>query len=400
MAISGLPGVDVTVAGAITRLPLSKDGVNGFPLYNDNIVDLTVFSPTSREHKFTNLAAIEATGITADSTNFKDEYEALSKHYLNGGKEVWIGVYDVPLAAYDWVEVDELRKASEGEVRIYNVSVGAKVLAEVDILSLNAVIASFEPVIKKPAVAIYAANTGTLTLALFPNLRTLASSAPNVSVVVGQDLLNYPATVTGYSLPNIGAVSGALARTKVNLNILDVGLNNYAVGSSMNQVGIMMNDGVSDNVLVPMSSIDKADQDELADKGYIFWRYLERPGTYLSNDYNCSFVTDTFNSIKIVRTKNKAYRDANAALEVLIGASILYNDDGTMRPISANKYNTTASLPLKEMKNNNTISNYRTTVDPTQKPRTNNNVEVQIEILPTSSGDYINVGMLFVYTLA
>lgn len=395
----GLPNVNINVVGAINRPALNKEGVTGFVLYNDNIADLTSFSASNRIIKFTNISAIEATGLTADSTNFKDEYSNLSEFFIFGGTEVWVGIFDVPGGAYDFTELDLMRKASSGDIRIYTIPTNAKVLASVDVLTIEVLIAGFEA-LKHPAIALYSGDTGTLELGNLEDLRGLASSAFHTSVINGQDLENFGLTVVSYSSPAIGAIAGTLSSSSVEENILNVGKYNYAVGARLNQVALMLNDGVDDNVLTPIADIDEGDLDELNDKGYIFFRYLPNlAGTYLSNDNNSAAITNTFNSIHITRVRNKVVRELDRALSVLIGAPVLFNADGTMRDASASVYENAASEVLQIMLNEAEISAYDVFVDTTLDVLTSKEVTLNVTIVPVESSDNIIINIAFAQSL-
>lgn len=388
-----LPNVEINVIGAITRPALSADGISGILFYNDNIADLTDFSTTNRIIRFSNLRAVEATGITADSTNFKDEHYHLSQYFLYGGTDIYVGIFDVPVTTYTFVELQDMKLFSNGDIRLYAIPVGSKDYSDTDITAINTIFDGFETE-KKPAHALYSANTGKLTLAALSDVRALSS--PHVSLVTGQDGENRPADVTTYSLANIGAALGTLSQSGVEENILNVGRYNYALGGGMNIVALRLNDGTTDNVLSGISTYEKIDLDELNDKGHIFWRYLPNlAGTYLSNDHISEDATDTFNSIHLMRVRNKAIRELDTYLSSLIGANVLFNPDGTMRQSSIKVYENQASLSLRTMQDNGEISAFEVFIDPTQNVLSTKTVIVNAQIVPVESSDYITVNLAF-----
>jgi hypothetical protein len=390
-----LPQVTVNVTGAITRPALNKDGVTGFLFYNDNIADLSTLTSSNRVVKFTNLSTIEATGITSTSTNFKDEYYYLSEFFANGGKEVWIGIFDLPASSYDFTELDTMKDKSQGEIRIYAIPVGSKDFDSTDILLIDSIVSGYEDE-KKPAIAVYSGDVGNITLASFEDLRSLSANAVNTGAVIGQDLNNRPSDVTTYSLPNIGAFVGALASAKVSENVLNVGKYNYSVGSSMNEVALRITSDAVANTLVPIDEINNSDLDSLNDKGYIFWRYLPNlPGSYLSNDHNCAAITGTFNSLHIVRVRNKVIRELDRSLSSLIGASLLFNADGTLRVASAKVYENKAYDVLNPMIENGEISAVDVYVDRTLNVLSTKIVTLYVTIVPVESSDNITVNVTF-----
>lgn len=397
--MTGLPRVNVNITGGIVRPNLSKDGIAGFPFYNDNIADLTQFSATNRIIKFTNLASIESVGITSNSTNFKVEHYILKEFFRAGGGEVYIGIFDVPAVSYDFSELTTMHLFSNGEIKLYGIFANIA-FVETDLALINAELATFE-VTKQPAHAFYAADISAITIGGLPNLRTLAADLPYVSFVAGQDTENEPLALgTTFSLPNLGVVVGTEATSKVNENILNVGKYNYTDGINMLVPGFFVNDGTSDNTMIAVTDIAVADLNLLNDKGYIFWRYFPNlAGTYLSNDHNCVDVTETFNSIHIMRTRNKAVRLLDGNLTPLIGSTVLFNADGTLRTSSIKVFEDASKEILNQMTSDTEISTYDVYIDPTQKVAITKTVIVQVSILPTESADYITLNLAFVASL-
>jgi len=386
-----LPKVTINVTGSINRPSLNTDGISGFCFYNDNITDLTTFSVTNRIVKFTNLAAIEAVGITSTSTNFKNEYYFLSEFFRAGGVNVWIGIFDVPVS-YDFAELDSMRLTSLGEIKIYATYLD-KEFDKVDLASFNTKIAGFESV-KKPAVGVFTANTGSIAFADLEDLRNLAAQLKNVSYVIGAD------ADEALLLSNLGIVVGTLAQAKVSENILYVGKYNYTDGTKMLNPALILQVDTTPDEVVLISDITEADLDSLNDKGYIFWRFMPNfAGTYLSNDNNCAKITDTFNSIHIVRVRNKAVRELDSALTPLIGSSVLFNANGTMRQSSIKVFESAAASALQAMKDNLEISDYSIYIDPSKNVLSTKVVELNVSIVPVESADNITININFTQSL-
>jgi hypothetical protein len=168
----------------------------------------------------------------------------------------------------------------------------------------------------------------------------------------------------------------------------------------MVEPGLFINYATADYILIGSQYIDSADLDALNDKGYIFWRYFPNlQGTYLSNDNNCVDVTDTFNSIHIVRTRNKVFRLLDKALSYLIGSNVLFNGDGTMRTSSINVYENAVSKELQEMINSSEISAFSVYIDPAQNVLSTKEVVIDVAIVPTESSDFITLNVSFVASL-
>jgi len=399
-----LPNTTINVTGEIVRPALNKDGVTGLVFYNDNIADLTVFTTTNRIVKFTNLPAIEATGILSTSTNFKEEHYQISEYFRAGGGEVYIGVFAVPVGAYDYTELNQMNLISSGSIKIYGIYNPQAELDVADIAIIQTLVAAYEPK-KKPAIAILSQDTSTLTLGGLADLRNLAADASNVSVVIGHDTTGVAATLAtaaSHSVCNLGIVLGTLANASVEENILNIGKykDKYTNGVSMVVPGFFINNGSTDNTIVAITSIDDADIDILNDYGYIFWRYSPNyPGTHLSNDNNATKITDTFNSIHIMRVRNKVIRELDGALVPLVGSKLLFNTDGTLRPISIAGFENRAKSVLQSMMSRTEISGFVVYIDPTQEALTTKTVTVQVSIVPVESSDYITINIAFVQSL-
>jgi len=396
-----LPKVSINVTGSINRPSTNIDGITGFCFYNANIADLTTFSTTNRIIKFTNLAAIEACGITAASTNFKNEHYQLSEFFRMGGVNVWIGVFAVPSPTYDFTELDSMRLYSNGEIKMY-VTYTPKALNATDLATFNTKLSTFDA-FKKPAIGIFGADTSSITKALLPDLRVLATDLRYTSVVIGQDTLNEALTVTtalNKSVPALGTITGALYTSKVSENILNVGKYNYSNGSILSTPGFYWKEGLVTGSMVPITTIPETDLDSLNDDGYIFFRYLPNyAGTYLSNDHNCAKVTDTFNSIHIMRVRNKVIRELDRSLSPLIGSSVLFNSDGTMRPASISVFEDAAKSVLSTMQSNLEISAFSVFLDQTLNVLSSKTVTINVRIIVVESADNITINLNFTQSL-
>jgi len=385
--MNGLPRTTITVKGLISRPNLNTDGITNVVVYNDNISDLTVFSTTNRIVKFTNLESVQSTGITATSTNFKETFYQLKNYFNAGGSYVNVGIFEEP-ETFDFSEIDTMNLFTKGEASLWMVCNPQQELSVTEIAKVNNKIAALTD-LKKPAHCFYYADTSTLTLSELPNLRTLASDCPYVSVVIGIDV---DLTNVYY---NCGIVTGTASSTSVNTSILNTGLFNYTNGVDMVNVGLFLS--VSDTpTKVDIKTISESDLDLLNDKGYIFFRYItDLLGTYLSNDNNSTKISDTFNSVHMCRTRNKSIRQLNIYLSKLIGATVLFNPDGTMKPISVAVYEDAARTALNYMKQPNEISDFAVYVDPTQNVLSTKTVVTNASIIPTETSDYLPINIAF-----
>lgn len=393
-----LPNVTFTILnGGIGRNIENQDGISGFVFLNDNVADLTQFSATNNIIAFNTLKDVEKTGITSSSTNFKEEYYQISEFFRMGGNKLYVGIFDTSSTIEDGIEAMHIFSA--GTIRLYG-AVESIDLAEASINSLNTVMQVFVNS-KKPAIAIYGANTGTIEATGLPDLRNLTSPSPWVSCVLGQDTEKYPLTVTTKSLPNVGAVLGAISSTDVATNPMNIGKFNYATGGYMNIPGFMLNDGLTSNVLYKLtdSVIAESLLDDLNAKGYLFWRYTSLAGSYLNNDHTCDLNDSDFYAIHNTRVMQKAIRLADIVLTPMIGSKIVVNSDGTIKKETINSMTNELNVAFRTMSDAVELSDWNVYIDKSQKPLVNNTIDVEISILPIGSSDYINVTIGFKGTL-
>lgn len=360
-----------------TVAPELQDGIGLDLIYNDNIADLTQFSDTNRIIKFTNLNAVEAVGITADSVNFKVEYHQIKKWFNAGGSYLYISINDVPAITYDYAELDVAYNFAQGEINIVMIHTPALVLAETEIAKLN-VKAEFYNTEQQPLVIIYGADTSTTTLAAQIDRRSFADTYEYVGFVTGQDTENDASDLSlTTSLPEVGYIAGTLSSAAISENIGHVGKFNYVIGAEMVSPGLCINDGLVDNVIVPMTEVDSADIALLQLKGHIFFGFQpNKNGSYLSNDYNGS--TGAYDSIHIVRVRNKIIRLISSVVIDNVKARVKFNADGTLRPNSLTKYYDSVDLAMRVLVDAGDVSGYETVIDPSQDVKTTGQLVIAV----------------------
>lgn len=387
-----LPQVIFNISdGNLGRTALNNDEISGLIFYNANVADLTGITAAAPVAKFTNLGSIETAGITETSTNFKNEWYVINEYFRMGGGDVWIGIFPAN-TANTFAELTTMKNTSAGEIRQYGVFANGVNFSTTHINTINTLMATMYTE-KKPAVAIAAFDySGVTTLAGFDDLRNLAADAPYVSVVIGSDTQNLPNTLSATtSLPNLGAVVGALSSAKVSTNILHVAQFNYTDGVDMVIPGIRYNG----TTITPITSIAEADLDTLNDKGYLFWRFFPNvSGTYLSNDNNSTDITSDFANIHNCRTIGKVIRNVDANVTTLVGSQVSLSG-GLLTPQSINRFKTAASSPLNVMEADGEISSYTIYIDKNQNVSSTNTVNIQISIVPIFSADNIVISLGF-----
>lgn len=372
--------------GNLGRTPLPADAISGLVIYNDNIGDLA--SPvTSDNNIFPIYSLSEAEDLEIDGTgNFADSHYIISEYFRQGGGKLWLGIFPVP-ASYDFTEIDTMHSESNGEIRQYGVYID-KAYDNTDVATLNSVLEEYWS-LKKPTIAIFGADYSTIDLSTINDVRT---GSPRVSVVLGQDTENYPATLSK-SMPNIGAVLGALSASNVATNILYVNEFNYTDGTQMVTPGFYVDDGTGTPTMKPITHKDFNDTflDNLDSKGYVFWRYLANvSGTYLNNAHNSGEITSDFAYIHNNRVMGKAIRKIDSRVSKLLGSPIQVSN-GKIRTSSLVGFNSALNVALNSMVENDEISGFDFFIDPSQDIASTNELKIQVSIVPVFTSDKISM---------
>ncbi len=395
-----LPKTTFTILdGNLGNLPLRASAESGLLFYNDNVTDLTIFTATSRVHKFNALNEVEAAGITSASTNFQAEHYQISEYFRMGGTELWIGIFAIPAGTYDFTEIADMALASGGGIRQYGILAQADTLTSANVALIQAELETLNTG-KQSAIALYGADTGTITMAGLFDLRNLSADAEFVTSVIGQDMENVPFTIstaTSNSLPNLGAPLGLLSSQSVSTNILYIDKFNYSNGIQMVNTGFFLNDGADDNQFIYTDTIATATLDAVNDKGYMFWRYLaNKNGTYLSNDNNSTAITSDYNQISLVRIMNESVRLVDAQVSGLLGAPVRLDESGTLTGGSKQLYTAAVNRGLSYLINENDITNFSSVISYTVATKT---IKIQLSLQPAFSTSNISVEIGYAVTV-
>jgi len=389
-----LTGVNFTITnGGLGRTSGSKDGISAYLYLSDTYPGvMTAANPVKKFNS--GIQEVEDYGIT--SITFPELHYHLKHFFLMGGSEILVIVYPttttVPAAIQNAITL------TNGEARLM-AHVSSSTLTAANVIAIQTAVATYGWSEKKPFHFIYGGDTSTITKDALIDLRNLASECPYVSVVLGQDTDNYPATLTR-SLPFVGGVLGALSSSDVATSPLDHTKFNYA-SSEMLRPGFMLNDGTDDSVLIPVSdpAVTALYLDDIDEKGYIFFRYQPNvPGTYLNNDHTCSKITSDIYCIPNSRTIAKAIREVDTAVTPLIGGKLYVTSNGALQSRTIDLYTNTAYFPLSNMKAKDELNDFAIYIDPTQDVSAGA-ITIQISLQPVPTARWINVAIGFQKTL-
>src|SRR5690606_14425067 len=175
---------------------------------------------------------------------------------------LYVGIY-APIGeedTHDFAEVATMQNAAEGRIKQIGVYT-QEAFTTAQVTALQAICDTLAAE-HKPLSAVLVADISGLTLTSLGDLRSL--SAPNVSVLIGQDAGGTGAELyvsEGVTIGALGACIGAVAKASVHESIAWVG--KFPVGGAeLDSVGF--GEGTAIN------AVTKTQLDELDTKGYIF----------------------------------------------------------------------------------------------------------------------------------
>lgn len=222
------------------------------------------------------------------------------------------------------------------------------------------------------------------------NLRAVNPSAKNVTVVIGQDLDAIPAAANTV-LKAHAAVGTALGTiSKANVGHCIGWVQNY------NLIGAKqwLRTGLSSNAAI--KNMTDADQQTLADKGYLFARKLTgNSGVYWRDSPTCTLANDDYYCIENNRIINKAVRQCYIGLMPVINGSYQVEADGTLPPALAGYFESLCTARLDRMQTEGNISASGIYIDPAQNIVQNGILTIELRVVPlgTTREIIVNIGL-------
>jgi len=243
-----------------------------------------------------------------------------------------------------------------------------------------------------PIQVIYAADfSANTSVALYPDILNLATPAPGVSVLNGQDGDAYGSTLS-FSV-DLGAVLGALENCKVSQSPADYGAFQYASTE-------LLNPAIAGIGLI--SQMTSADVDALAAKGYMFFvNEVGTTGTFLNDSLTATDKqVDDFYDIQINRVYHKAVRGMNKANLPLVNRELLLDPStGRMADRTINYIKEKVSMPLYEMLKAKEFSGFSVYIDPTQNVQATSLVEITVTMVANATARKYTIKTGFVPNL-
>ena len=344
---------------------------------------------TQKIQEVNQLLDAEALGIVGDATAETDvqilHYHVSEFYRINPGAKLFIAVYDEPVGALTFAEIETVQNFAEGKIR--NMGVWCKkAFTTAQMVLIQGILNTLDTNNKPVSSVLFAADLKAVTTALLVTLRT-AVVAPKVSGILGQDGAGIGAALyatAGYSVTAVGAILGAVSKAKVSecigwvekfpMNAVELDVPAFANGDLVKNLTQTTIDGVDD-------------------KGYIFLQKYESDGqVYINDSHTAVAIDNDFAYIEANRTMDKAIRQVRKALLPKLNGPVLVDpQSGALAPEYVTHIEQTGDSALEQMERDGELSGFKTFVDPDQDVLSTSIVEVAIVNVPIGVSRRFNV---------
>jgi len=362
------------------RLP-GEDHISGIIFYSSVLP--AGFSTTDRIKSVNQPLDAEALGIvntTGSDIMLKIMHYHVAEFYrINPGAKLFIAVYDEPIGALTFAEVETVMNFSENKIR--NLGIFTKKPFVTSMLTLiQGILTTLDGQNKPISDVLLAANLVGITTAGLSNLRALA--APKVSGVLAQDGANEGAalftTAATYSITAMGALLGAVSKSKVNECI------GWVEKFQMNSVELDVPAFANGDLVKNLTDTTLAAVDG---KGWIFLLKYDTDtidsGVYFNDSHTAVPLDSDYAYIENNRTMDKAIRSVRkASLPKLNGPVNVDPQSGQLDSDYVSHLEATGDQALSQMAKDKELSGYQTFVNPEQNVITTSQVEVTIINVP------------------
>jgi len=185
---------------------------------------------------------------------------------------------------------------------------------------------------------------------------------------------------------------GALSLAKVHENIGWVEKFNYSNGIE-NDVPAFGNGAL---VKLQSESLKTA----INAKGWLFFtKETGVAGTFMNDSHTATPLTGDFAYLENNRTIQKAVRNVRTLMVPAISAPLYLNADGTLQESTISYFKNNADRALEQMKVSGEISQYETTISPTQNVAATSELNIGLSIVPVGVARQININIGFITEL-
>lgn len=321
---------------------------------------------------------------------------------LNGQAQgiLWVGCYTItasPSTYANFTEVATVQAYANGAIKQMAVYANTTAFATSHVTALQSQATTLQGQHMPLSIVYQPDISGTADVATLSNLRAL--TAKKVSVTIGQDGGAEGKRVfkaLAKSVGCLGTALGAIALAKVNESIL--WREKFQLQDTLEYVTLAWANGTLQSAsgsALPglMASVDS--------NGYIFMLHeIGMDGAYFNNDHCAVAPTDDYAYIADNRTIDKAVRSVRATILPALGAPLTFEADGTLSAGTVAYFEELGNSALAVMQSNGEISQYKTTIDPTQNVQSTQNLIVKIQIIQRGVARDITVNIGFVTSLS
>lgn len=304
--------------------------------------------------------------------------------------KLFIGFYPTSDAT-TFASVTLMQNIALGKIRQMGIYQSTTTFAGTQVTALQAIVDA-NATVHKPLEIIYQGKmTSATTLAGLADMRAL--SAPNVSVVIGQDGANrgYKLWLShAYSIGIVGTTLGAVAFAKVSddiawvakFNVSNVEFDTLAYANGY--VYSAQSDGTNDNINT---------------LGYIALKKFDIEGSYFNDSHTSTPVSGDYAYIENNRTYNKAIRGLRTFLLPQLASPLKVKADGTLSEDTIGYFESLCDRALAEMQRNSEISAYGVVIDPSQNVLSTSELVISVSLVPVGVARTITVNVGFTLSI-
>jgi len=222
---------------------------------------------------------------------------------------------------------------------------------------------------------------------LFNTIDLRHRNAPNVSVMIGQDL-NVARRVNHPRYAAIGTLLGAVSKARVNESIAWVERFNLH-GGTLEAIGIGN---------IPINEIEQVFLENWDENGAIYFRtHAGTPGIYFNDSHTCTALDSDYAYIENNRTIHKAVRNIRRALLPRLASPVLIDQEsGQLSPEVVKSFESDGRRALETMLSNGEVSAIDVYMDPAQNILATSELQLAFSIVPTGTARLISVTIGFV----
>jgi len=340
---------------------------------------------TNTQKLYTGISELEADGINSlvTNTSWKDEYyQVQSLFNMNINAKLYTNIFPVPAVSYTFEEIYNAQIQADGKIRQMFVFANEDALSTANVIKIQEVLNRLDAE-NMPLFVVYGPKTSTsfATVASLPDLTELATSCPDVHVLIGQDGAGKGFTLSPVDNPAVGALVGSISKGKVNENPAWIGGYDYRLNDDLDTV--ILTNGLA---IKGMSISDLA---LLNNKGYgYFYRENGKIGTYLKQAYTCDkkrIINGTEQVRQLIpyrRTMHKVKRQVRLALLPYVNYSFEVTTSGKLASTSVSLISGILNNVLGSMKSAGELNSYSFNIDQTNNVIADQTIFISIKLVP------------------